>query len=36
VERNFNGYWKSLASRMYARPAKIHNLMLSLKGCIKQ
>jgi hypothetical protein len=28
LDRIFNGYWKSLASRMYAQPAKIHNLML--------
>jgi hypothetical protein len=29
-DRIFNGYWKSLASRMYAQPAKIRNLMLSV------
>ncbi len=34
--RTFNGYWKSLALRMYAQPAKIHNLMQSVKGCIRQ
>jgi hypothetical protein len=28
LDRIFNGYWKSLASRMYAQPAKIHNLKL--------
>jgi hypothetical protein len=31
LDRIFNGYWKSLASRMYARPAKIRNLMQSVK-----
>jgi hypothetical protein len=36
LDRTFDGYWKSLASRMYAQPAKIHNLMQSLKGCIRQ
>jgi hypothetical protein len=35
-DRTFNGFWKSLASKMYAQPAKIHNLMLSVKGCIRQ
>jgi hypothetical protein len=28
LDKIFNGYWKSLASRMYARLAKIYNLML--------
>jgi hypothetical protein len=36
LDRTFNGYWKSLALRMYAQPAKIHNLMQSVKGCIRQ
>jgi hypothetical protein len=35
-DRNFNDYWKSLASRMFAQPAEIHNLMQSVKGCIRQ
>jgi hypothetical protein len=35
-DRTFNGYWKSLASRMYAQPAKIRNLMQSVKRCIRQ
>jgi hypothetical protein len=30
-DRTFNGYWKSLASRMNAQPAKIRNLMQSVK-----
>ncbi len=34
--RTFTGYWKSLASRMYAQPAKICNLMQSVKGCIRR
>ncbi len=29
-DRTFNGYWKSLASRMYAQPEKISNLMQSV------
>ncbi len=36
LDRTFNGYWKSLALRMYAQPAKIHNLMQSVKECIRQ
>jgi hypothetical protein len=36
TDRIFNGYWKSLALRMYAQPAKIHNLMQSVKGSIRQ
>ncbi len=36
LDRIFNGYWKSLATRMYAQPAKIRNLMLSVKRCIRQ
>jgi hypothetical protein len=35
-DRTFNGYWKSLASRMYAQPAKIHNPIQSVKGCTRQ
>jgi hypothetical protein len=35
-DRTFNGYWKSLALRTYAQPAKIHNLLQSVKGCIRQ
>ena len=36
MRQNFWWHWKSLASRMYAQQAKIHNLMLSVKGCIRQ
>jgi hypothetical protein len=36
LDRTLNGYWKSLSSRMYAQPAKIHNPILSVKGCIRQ
>jgi hypothetical protein len=36
LDRSFNGYWKSLASRMYAQPVEINNLMQSVKGCIRQ
>jgi hypothetical protein len=36
LDRTFNGYWKSLALRTYAQQAKIHNLMQSMKGCIRQ
>jgi hypothetical protein len=32
LNRTLNGYWKSLASRMYAQPEKIRNLMQSMKG----
>jgi hypothetical protein len=35
-DRTFNGYWKSLASRMYVQPAKIYYLMQSVKECIRQ
>jgi hypothetical protein len=35
LDKIFNGYWKSLASRMFAQPAKIANLMQSVKGCIR-
>ena len=28
LDKTFTCYWKSLASRMYAQPAKIHNLKL--------
>ncbi len=35
-DRTFNGYWKSLASSMYAQPAKIRNLMQPVKECIRQ
>ncbi len=36
LDKTFNGYWKSLASRMYAQQAKIHNLMQSVKECTRQ
>ncbi len=36
IEQNFQWHWKSLASKMYAQPAKICNLMLSVKECIRQ
>jgi hypothetical protein len=35
LDITFNGYWKSSASRMLAQPAKIPNLMQSVKGCIR-
>jgi hypothetical protein len=35
-DRTFNSYWQSLALRTYAQPAKIHNLMQSMKGCIRE
>ncbi len=35
-DRTFDCYWKCLASRMYAQPAKIRNLMQSVKECIRQ
>jgi hypothetical protein len=31
LDRTFNGCWKSLVLRIYAQPAKIRNLMQSVK-----
>ncbi len=35
LDKTFNGYWKSLASKMYAQPANIHNLMQFVKECMR-
>jgi hypothetical protein len=35
LDKNFNGYWKCSASRMFAQPANIPNLMQSVKECIR-
>jgi hypothetical protein len=36
LDKTFNGNWKSLASWTYDQQAKIHNLMQSEKGYIRQ
>jgi hypothetical protein len=35
LDRTFNGYWKSLASRMYAQPAEICNLNQTVTNVLR-